>query len=108
MKISNVNGEYDTQKSSVTVRSGIMDLELQLGGGHRSISHWITGYVDMARFDESKHPNLAWVNQYAQNTGSTFMFMNKDQNGKVIPKTMRWMNVVEALLWAEDENDGRT
>lgn len=101
MKISNANSEYDTQKSSITTRSGMMDLELQLGGGHRSVYHWITGYADMARFDESKHPHLAFVNQYAKSKGSTFMFMNKDQNGKVIPKSMRWMSVIEALLWAE-------
>lgn len=102
LKITNANSEYDTQKSSISaIRSGIMDLELQLGGGHRSVYHWITGYADMAKFDESKHPGLAWINNYAQSKGSTFMFMNKDQNGKLLPKTMRWMSVVEALLWAE-------
>lgn len=101
MKIANINSEYDTQKSSISLRSGIMDLELQLGGGHRSVYHWITGYADMVRMDENKHPHLAYINQYAQSKGSTFMFMNKDQNGKVIPKSLRWMSVVEGLLWAE-------
>lgn len=101
MKISNVNSEYDTQKSSITTKSGIMDLELQLGGGHRSVYHWITGYADMAKFDESKNPALAWVNQYAQSKGSTMMFMNKDQNGNLLPKTTRWISTIEALLWAE-------
>lgn len=102
MKISNSNSEYDTQKSSIgSIRSGIMDLELQLGGGHRSIYHWITGYADMAKFDESKDPRLAYINNVAAQKGSTFMFMNKDQNGNLLPKTMRWMSVVEALLWAE-------
>lgn len=101
MKISNVNSEYDTQKSSITTRSGIMDLELQLGGGHRSVYHWITGYADMTRVDESKNPQLAYINNIAQAKGSTFVFMNKDQNGNPIPKSARWMSVVEALLWAE-------
>jgi hypothetical protein len=49
MKIENVNGEYDTQMSSVTTNSGFMDLEMELGGGHRSVTHWITGYADMMR-----------------------------------------------------------
>ena len=102
MKITNVNGEYDTQKSSISsFRSGIMDLELQLGGGNRSVYHWITGYADMARFDESKHPFLAYINQYAQQKGSTFVFYNKDAQGRPVPKSTRWMSVVEALLWAE-------
>lgn len=101
MKMTNVNGEYDTKKSSITTRSGMMDLELQLGGGHRSVYHWITGYADMAKFDSSKDPRLAYVNQYAQSKGSTFMFMNKDVNGKLLPDSMRWMSVVEAMLWAE-------
>lgn len=100
LKMGNVNHEYDTQKSAVTTRSGVMDLELELGGGHRSVYHWITGYADMARVDEQKNPQLAWINQYAKGN-STLMFANKDQNGKLLPKTMRWMSVVEALLWAE-------
>lgn len=102
MKISNVNSEYDTQKSSISsFRSGIMDLELQLGGGHRSVYHWITGYADMAKVDESKHPYLAWINNYSKSKGGTFVFANKDVNGNVIPKSTRWMSIIEALLWAE-------
>ena len=54
MKISNINGEYDTQKSTVSsanMRTGFMDLEMELGTGHRSVTHWVTGYGDMARID---------------------------------------------------------
>lgn len=101
MKIENVNTEYDTQKSSITNRTGVMDLELELGGGHRSVYHWITGYADMARFDSSANPRLDFVNQWAQSKGSTMFFMDKDQNGNPLPKTSRWISTVEALLWAE-------
>lgn len=101
MKMSNVNSEYDTQKSAIVNQTGIMDLELQLGGGHRSVYHWITGYADMVRFNSDSNPRLDFVNQYANSKGSTMMFMDKDQNGKPLPKTTRWISTVEALLWAE-------
>jgi hypothetical protein len=48
MKITNVNGEYDTQKSSIWLRQGSLDLEMQIGGG-RSVYHWITAYADMLK-----------------------------------------------------------
>jgi hypothetical protein len=103
MKIENVNGEYDTQMSSVTTNSGFMDLEMELGGGHRSVTHWITGYADMMRIDPQKHPSLAFINQRLENRGSVTLYANKDANGKIIPDTISWHHTVELLLRAEME-----
>jgi hypothetical protein len=103
MKIQNVNGEYDTQMSSITTGSGFMDLEMELGGGHRSVTHWITGYADMMRVDEKKHPHLAFINQRLSNSGSVIMYANKDSKGKVIPGSVSWHHTVEMLLRAEME-----
>lgn len=105
-KISNTNGEYDTQMSSISsegLRTGFMHLEQHLGGGHRSVTHWITGYADMARVDESKHPQLAYINQRLESMGSTFVYMNKDSQGKALPKTLKWQPTIEVLLRAEME-----
>lgn len=104
MKIQNVNGEYDTQMSSITTGSGFMNLEMELGGGHRSVTHWITGYADMMRVDESKHPALAFINQQLENRGSITMYANKDANGKVIKGSETWHHTIELLLRAEMEN----
>ena len=106
MKISNTNGEYDTQMSTISsegLRTGFMHLEQHLGGGHRSATHWITGYADMARIDESKHPQLAYINQRLNAMGSTFVYMNKDASGKPLPKTLKWQPTIEVLLRVERE-----
>lgn len=103
LKVSNINGEYDTQKSSITTGSGTMQLQMELGGGHRSVTHWITGYGDMARIDESKHPQLAFINQRLENSASTYLYMNRDAEGKVIKDTIRWQSTIEVLLRAEME-----
>jgi hypothetical protein len=105
-KIANTNGEYDTQMSSISsegLRTGFMHLEQHLGGGHRSVTHWITGYADMARVDESKHPQLAYINQRLESMGSTFVYMNKDSQGRALPKTLKWQPTIEVLLRAEME-----
>lgn len=102
-KLSNVNGEYDTEKSSITTTSGFMHLEMELGGGHRSVEHWITGYGDMARIDESKSPQLAFMNQRLEGAPSTLLYANKDQDGNVIPSTLRWQSMIEMLLRTEME-----
>lgn len=106
IKIQNVNGEYDTQMSSISsqnLRTGFMDLEMELGGGHRSVTHWITGYADMMRVDESKHPHLAFINQRLENSGGVTLYANKDPQGKIIPGSVSWHNTVEMLLRAEME-----
>lgn len=103
MKIQNVNGEYDTQMSSITTGSGFMDLEMELGGGHRSVTHWITGTADMMRIDESKHPHLAFINQRLQNTGAVTMYANKDSKGNLIKGSESWHYTIELLLRAEME-----
>lgn len=102
MKLSNTNGEYDTQKSSISMeRSGFMRLQMELGGGHRSISHFITGYGDMARLDESKHPELSFINSRLSNANSTTMYMLKDAKGNVVKNSIIWQPTIELLLRAE-------
>jgi hypothetical protein len=100
-KITNVNGEYDTQKSSIWLRQGSLDLEMQLGG-HRSVYHWITAYADMLKVDGGD-PRYAWMGQYGdlKKNNSTLVFFNKDQYGNAIPSSVKWMNRIEAMLWAE-------
>lgn len=107
MKVSNSNGEYSTQKSSISsagMRTGFMDLEMELGTGHRSVEYSVTGYGDMARIDESKHPALSFINKRLENaSGSTLVYMNKDNKGNPIKNTMRWQPMIEMLLRAEME-----
>ena len=104
IKIENVNGEYDTQMSSISSnRTGFMDLEMELGGGHRSATHWITGYADMMRVDESKHPGLAFINQRLANMGSVTMYANTDGNGRIAKGSESWHHTIELLLRAEME-----
>lgn len=101
MKISNVNGEYDTQKSSIWLRQGSLDLELQIGGG-RSVYHWITAYADMLKVDGGD-PRYGYLNQYSdlRKNNSTLVFFNKDQYGNKVPGSTKWMNRIEAMLFAE-------
>lgn len=103
MKIQNANGEYDTQMSSITTTSGFMDLEMELGGSHRSVTHWITGYADMTRIDESKNPGMARINQMLEGRGGVTMYANTDSAGKVIPNSISWHQTIEMLLRAEME-----
>lgn len=100
-KLTNVNGEYDTQKSSVFLRQGSLDLEMQIGGG-RSVYHWITAYADMIKVDGGD-PRYGWMTQYGNLKGnnSTLVFFNKDQYGNRIPGSTKWMNRIEAMLFAE-------
>lgn len=105
-KTSNVNGEYDTEKSSISsFRTGFMDLEMELGGGHRSVTHWITGYADMARIDENKAPQLAYINQRLEGMGSTILYANPTVDGRTIDinKPITWQSTIEVLLRAEME-----
>lgn len=104
IKIENVNGEYDTQMSSISSqRTGFMDLEMELGGGHRSVTHWITGYADMMRVDEQKHPALAFINQRLEGMGSVTMYANTDANGRIAKGSESWHHTIELLLRAEME-----
>lgn len=106
MKISNTNGEYDTQKSSISsdgLRTGMMELEMVLGVGQRSVSHGITGWGDSAKLNEQMNPQLAWINQRLSGMGSTMIYMNKDSKGNPIPSSMRWQSTIEVLLRAEME-----
>lgn len=102
-KISNSNGEYDTQKSGITQGSGMMQLEWELGGGHRSVTHFVTGYADMARLDESKNPALAFINQRLESMGSVMLYGNVNKDGKVIKDSVSWLNTIDVLLRAEME-----
>lgn len=104
MKIQNQNGEHDTQMSAITTGSGFMDLEMELGGGHRSVTHWITGYADMMRIDEQKHPHLAFINQRLEGRGPVTMYANVDSKGRRIPGSESWHTTIELLLRAEMEN----
>ena len=100
-KLTNVNGEYDTQKSSIFLHQGSLDLEMQLGGG-RSVYHWITAYADMLKIN-GNDPRYGYLNQYGnlKSSNSTLVFFNKDQYGKPIPQSVKWMNRIEAMLIAE-------
>lgn len=104
MKIQNVNGEYDTQMSSISSqRTGFMDLEMELGNGHRSVTHWITGYADMMKIDEQKSPALAFVNQRLSGMGPVTLYGNADANGRVAVGSVSWHYTIELLLRAEME-----
>lgn len=103
MKIQNINDEYDTQMSSIVHRAGYMDLEMELGGGNRSVTHWITGYADMARLDESKSPEFAYLNKRIGEGRGITMYANLDKRGKIIPGSISWHNTIELLLRAEIE-----
>lgn len=106
LKMSNINGEYDTQKSTISMdglRTGFMELQMELGTGQRSISHWVTGWGDMAKLDDKAHPHLAYINQRLGGMGSTTMYMNTDQKGNALPNTMRWQSTIEMLLRADME-----
>lgn len=105
MKIQNANGEYDTQMSSISSdRTGFMDLEMELGGGHRSVTHWITGYADMMRVDEQKHPALAFINQRLEGMKPVTMYANTGADGRVVNGSQSWQYTIELLLRAEMEN----
>lgn len=104
IKIQNVNGEYDTQMSSIaSQRTGFMDLEMELGGGHRSVTHWITGYADMMKIDEQKSPALAFVNQRLEGMGPVTLYGNANANGRIATGSVSWHYTIELLLRAELE-----
>lgn len=100
MKISNVTGEYETNKSSFSTRFGSFKLENQIGGG-RSVYHWITAYADMLNVVD---PSMKWIsNQYGDlnNSKSTMVMYNLDEKGQPVKGSLKWMYMVEAMLWAE-------
>lgn len=100
MKISNSNGEFSTQKSNITTRFGQMKLENQLSGA-RSVYHWITAYADMLKV---LSPDMQFIsNMYGDPSSKNYAMVmyNQDENGKPKKGSLRWMSMVEALLWAE-------
>jgi hypothetical protein len=99
MKITNYLGEYEMQKSSIRNQRGQMEMEMQLGAG-RSVYHWITGYADMLEVEDN---NYGWLKMYSDQNKSNAVLniMNKDAEGKPLPKTNRWIRMIEAMLFAE-------
>lgn len=100
MKISNSNGEYSTQKSTISTRFGNIKLQNHLAG-HRSVYHWITGYADMLRVQD---PGMQWISDtYGDRTkpNSTMVVYNVDENGQPKRGSGKWINMVDAMLWAE-------
>lgn len=113
LKITNVNGEHDTQKSNISNnRTGLMHLRAEFGG-HRSVYHWITGYADMMNVSAEQSgndPRFLWAKQYGADVASkVFTVGLKDKEGKLVPNSGKWMNMIETLLFAEmkmmEEND---
>lgn len=100
MKVSNTAGEYETEKSSISTRFGSFKLENQIAGG-RSVYHWITAYADMLNVVD---PSMQWIsNVYGDlnNSKSTMVMYNLDEKGQPIKGSLKWMYMVEAMLWAE-------
>jgi len=100
MKVTNATGEYETQKSSIFTRFGSFKLENQIAGG-RSVYHWITAYADML---EVADPSMKWIsNVYGDinNSKSTMVMYNLDEKGQPVKGSLKWMYMVEAMLWAE-------
>jgi hypothetical protein len=100
MKISNSNGEYDTLKSSISNKFGSLKLTNQLGGG-RSVYHWITAYADMLTCVDSSLANISSLYGDPGQKNYSMVMYNLDENGKPIKGSLRWMAMVEAMLWAE-------
>jgi len=116
-KLTNVNGEYDTQKSSIGVRTGMMELENQMGG-HRSAYHWISGYAHMLESVESTDRNYAqgeilnWIPSKFMDQNSPYATLVIGENrgdGKPDVSKAVWFRRIEMLLFAEmhrmEEND---
>lgn len=114
MKITNVNGEFDTQKSSITGGTGNLALEIQLGGA-RSVYHWITGYAHMMKVTdangnpEQRYNYLSAYGDPKSNNHTLNMFNVDRETGKPIPGSLSWMRYIDAKLVAEikqmEEND---
>jgi len=109
VKITNVNDEYDTQKSTIAKKQGVMHLEALLGSGHRSVYHWITGYAHMLEVSGDFAGKFQGNCSSYSGKNEVMWFMNKDQNGKPLPKSLMWIRTIEAMLKAEmmsmEEND---
>lgn len=116
-KLTNVNGEYDTQKSSIGNRTGMLELENQMGG-HRSVYHWITGYAHMLETVESTNDKYAqgeilnWIPKRFMDMNSpyaTLVIGNDRGDGKPDSASAVWYRRVELLLFDEmnrmEEND---
>lgn len=100
LKVSNSNHEYDTQKSTISTRFGSLKCENQLGGA-RSVYHWITAYADMLKVLD---PSMQYLTeQYGRlnEKNSTLVMYNVDENGQPKKGSLKWMSMVEAMLWAE-------
>ncbi len=113
MKITNVNGEFDTQKSSITGGTGSLSLEIQMGG-HRSVTHWISGYAHMMKVvnqDGSDNQKYNYLTPYADmnSNKATMNVFNIDKEGKAVPGSNLWLRYIDAKLIAEmkqmEEND---
>ncbi len=113
MKITNVNGEFDTQKSSITGGTGSLSLELQMGG-HRSVYHWISGYAHMMKVvgaDNNPDQKYNYLTPYADENSMnhTMNIFNIDKDGKAVKGSNLWIRYIEAKLIAEmrqmEEND---
>jgi hypothetical protein len=102
MKMTNYMGEFEQQKSSIRNRRGMMELEMQIGAG-RSVSHWITGYADMLEVEDKNGTNYSWLNMYGDQTqkNAVLNVMDRDEHGNPLPKTNRWIRMIEAMLFAE-------
>lgn len=105
MKITNANGEFDTNKSAITDGTGSLALELQMGG-HRSVYHWITGYAHMmqvAHQDGTVNPKYNYLNGFGDPNADNFTMniFNLDKDGKAVPGSLSWIRYIDAKLMAE-------
>lgn len=101
MKISNANGEYDTQKSSINMRNGMLRLESQIGAA-RSVEHWITGWADMVEIENDQFAYLNRLYGNMQSDNAVTVIGNRDpKTGKGSPGTGRWIKTIEMMLFAE-------
>lgn len=107
-KITNVNGEYDVNKSGISYRTGEMKLEVQMGSG-RSVSHWITAYADMLNVSGDFGDYSRFGHALDMSKANSVLLFANTKNGKADWGNAKWMKKIEALLWAEmkmmEEND---
>ena len=113
-KITNVNGEYSTQKSGISRRTGMLTLKNDMAG-HRSVEHWVTGYAHMAGVSlegvetKGEHGEYCAYDVPKQfldlNNPASTLFIGKDRgDGKPDPAKGVWLRRLEALLFAEINN----
>lgn len=103
-KVSNANSEYSTQKGTIRSKFGTMRLKNKLTG-HRSVYHWITGYANMLKVNDSAYDYIS--NAYGdiyKNKKATMVVANTDENGQLVKGSTKWINMIDAMLWAEMKN----